>query len=218
MSGMEDLERRWAALAGDSPAATAAGQHLLARWGEPHRHYHSAAHLAAVLAAVDELSADADADAGDAADADAVRFAAWFHDAVYDGRPGEDEAASARLAREVLTALDRPAALVDEVERLVLLTAGHDPVAGDTNGAVLCDADLAVLAGSPADYAAYAAAVRDDYAHVSDADFAAGRAAVLAGLLDRPALFRTETGRRRWEDSARRNLETELVLLRASGS
>nr|WP_203417202.1 metal-dependent phosphohydrolase [Jiangella ureilytica] len=208
---MDDLERRWAALAGDSAAATAAGADLLARWREPHRQYHSATHLAAVLAAVDDL-------AGDAADADAVRLAAWFHDAVYDGRPGEDEAASARLAREVLTALDRPAALVDEVERLVLLTAGHDPAPGDANGAVLCDADLAVLAGSPPDYAAYAAAVRDDYAHLSDADFAAGRAAVLAGLLDRPALFRTETGRRRWEDSARHNLETELVLLRAAGS
>lgn len=208
---MEDLERRWAALAGDSPAASRAGADLLGRWREPHRHYHDAGHLAAILAAVDEL-ADA------AGDPDAVRYAAWFHDAVYDGRPGEDEAASARLAREVLTALDRPAALVDEVERLVLLTAGHDPEPGDANGAVLCDADLAVLAGGPADYAAYAAAVREDYAHVPDADFAAGRAVVLAGLLGRPALFRTETGRRRWETPARRNLETELVLLRASGS
>ncbi|RIQ28156.1 HD domain-containing protein [Jiangella rhizosphaerae] len=208
---MEDLERRWAALAGDSPAAAEAGAQLLARWREPHRHYHSDGHLAAVLDAVDEL-ADA------ASDPDAVRFAAWFHDAVYAGTPGEDEAASARLAREVLTGLGRPAAQVDEVERLVLLTAGHDPAPGDGNGAVLCDADLAVLAGPPSDYAAYAAAVRDDYAHVSDADFAAGRAAVLEGLLDRPALYRTETGHRRWEDPARHNLETELVLLRASGS
>ncbi|TDD67753.1 metal-dependent phosphohydrolase [Jiangella aurantiaca] len=206
---MDDLERRWAALAGDSPAATAEGADLLARWREPHRHYHSDRHLAAVLDAVDEL-ADA------ASDADAVRFAAWFHDAVYEGKPGEDEAASARLAREVLTRLDQPAAQVDEVERLVLLTAGHDPEPADGNGAVLCDADLAVLAGPPSDYAAYAAAVRDDYAHVSDADFATGRAAVLAGLLDRPALFRTEAGHRRWEDPARHNVETELVLLRAS--
>ncbi|MBB5786557.1 HD domain-containing protein [Jiangella mangrovi] len=210
---MDELERQWSALAGDSPAATAAGADLLVRWAEPHRRYHATGHLTAILAAVDELLAS-----GEPADPDAVRFAAWFHDAVYDGKPGQDEAASARLAREVLTALGRPAALVDEVERLVLLTAGHDPAPGDANGAVLCDADLAVLAGSPAEYGAYAAAVRDDYAHVPDADFAAGRAAVLAGLLDRPALFRTETGRARWETAARHNLGTELVLLRASAS
>jgi predicted metal-dependent HD superfamily phosphohydrolase len=210
---MDDLKRRWSVLAGDSPEAADAGADLLRRWSEPHRHYHATTHLAAILTAIDELT-----EAGEPADADAVRFAAWFHDAVYDGKPGDDEAASARVAREVLTALDRPAALVDEVERLVLLTAGHDPAPGDTNGAVLCDADLAVLAGTPAQYAAYASAVRDDYAHVPDDAFAAGRAAVLAGLLDRPALFRTETGRSRWEELARHNLRTELVLLRASGS
>ncbi|WP_116949559.1 HD domain-containing protein [Jiangella endophytica] len=206
---MEELEQRWATLAGDSPAATRAGADLLARWSEEHRHYHGTGHLAAVLDAVDEL-------AGAASDPDAVRFAAWFHDSVYDGRPGDDEAASARLAHDVLTALDRPARQVDEVERLVLLTAGHDPEPGDGNGAVLCDADLAVLAGTPSEYAAYASAVREDYAHVSDADFTAGRYAVIAGLLDRPALYRTEAGHRRWELPARHNLETELVLLRAS--
>lgn len=212
---MDDVKRRWAALAGDTPAAAEAGADLLRRWSEPHRHYHATGHLTRMLDAIDELAADEPAAA---ADLDAVRFAAWFHDAVYDGKPGDDEAASARLAREVLTALDRPAALVDEVERLVLLTAGHDPAPGDTNGAVLCDADLAVLAGTPAEYAAYASAVRDDYAHVPDDAFAAGRAAVLGGLLDRPALFRTATGRQRWEEPARHNLRTELVLLRASGS
>lgn len=207
---MDDFAQRWASVAGSSPEAEAAGADLLRRWREPHRHYHSAGHLEAVLDAVDELAAAA-------RDVDAVRLAAWFHDAVYDGKPGDDERASAALARSVLTELGLPAARIDEVERLVLLTIGHDPSPGDANGAVLCDADLAVLAGTPSDYAAYASAVRDDYAHVSDDDFAAGRAAVLSSLLDRPALFHTETGRRRWEGPARHNLAIELVLLRASG-
>ncbi|GAB1817404.1 hypothetical protein HerbRD11066_05680 [Herbidospora sp. RD11066] len=35
----------------------------------------------------------------------AVRLAAWFHDAVYDGRPGIDEERSAQLAQSRLTAL-----------------------------------------------------------------------------------------------------------------
>ena len=34
---------------------------------------------------------------------------------------------------------------------------------GDANGAVLCDADLAVLASPPEAYAAYASAVREEY-------------------------------------------------------
>src|SRR3990170_4733575 len=111
---MDDLGRRWAALVGGSPAADAAGADLLRRWSEPHRHYHSAGHLRAVLDAVDEL-------ADSAREADAVRLAAWFHDAVYDGTSGDDERASAQLARDVLTGLSVPPAVVDEVERLVLL-------------------------------------------------------------------------------------------------
>ncbi|MPZ04593.1 DUF4031 domain-containing protein, partial [Micrococcus luteus] len=104
--------------------------------------------------------------------------AAWFHDAVYVGDPaapaGQDEADSAALARDVLTdpRLAVPADVVDEVARLVLLTAAHDPAPHDAAGAVLSDADLEVLGRSPEAYARYVAAVRQDYAHVSDADWA----------------------------------------------
>lgn len=211
-----DLLTRWNALAGHS--AEDAGRELIRRWSEPHRHYHRLTHLAAVLDAIDDLVRESDGEgAGDGVvDTKAVRLAAWFHDAVYDGRPGDDERASAELARDVLTRLGQPSDRVDEVERLVLLTASHDPAPGDLNGAVLCDADLAVLGGSPAEYAEYASAVRRDYASVPDREFNAGRASVLERLLAKDPLFATVAGRRRWEATARRNLETELTLLRAT--
>jgi predicted metal-dependent HD superfamily phosphohydrolase len=216
-----DLELEWRALVGASPAAQRAGQDLLARWDEPHRHYHDREHLAAVLAAVDVLaSASADHSAGgDAADdtagadLDAVRLAAWFHDAVHGGHPGDDEEASAELAGTTLSALGLPAGTVAEVERLVLLTATHDPDPGDTAGAVLCDADLAVLGGPSAAYAAYAAAVRAEYADVPDGAFRAGRAAVLERFLGRDPIYLTSAGRHRWETAARRNLSAELAAL-----
>jgi predicted metal-dependent HD superfamily phosphohydrolase len=183
---------------------------LRRRYGEPHRRYHDVRHLAAVLGRVDEL-----ADAAD--DLAAVRLAAWFHDAVYEPLREDNEAASAALAEQLLTALEVDAEVVAEVVRLVLLTREHDPAPGDGNGEVLSDADLAVLGADPADYLAYAADVRAEYAHVPDAAFAAGRAAILAALLARPRLFRTERGRRRWEDRARTNLSEELSRLAASG-
>ncbi|WP_312880542.1 HD domain-containing protein [Actinokineospora xionganensis] len=179
------------------------GRELLARWGEPHRRYHDLAHLRAVLGHVDEL-------AEHAADPDLVRLAAWYHDAVYKGT-GTDEEDSAQLASAELTGLGLDAAAVAEVARLVRLTAGHVTDPGDTNGEVLCDADLAILA-SPA-YSDYAAAVRAEYAHVPDDAFRAGRAAVLRHLLDLPALYRTPQALAHWETSARTNLATELVTL-----
>jgi predicted metal-dependent HD superfamily phosphohydrolase len=204
---VDDLLARWRDLALDE----AAGRDLLARWSEPHRRYHNLDHLKAVLATVDEL-------AGDAADADAVRLAAWFHDAVHTGRPGEDERASAELAASMLPGLGVDAERTAEIVRLVELTAGHDPSPTDTNGAVLCDADLAVLGGVPEEYAAYAAAVRQEYAHVPDDQFRPGRLDVLQRLSARERLFNTDGARARWEQTARRNIETELILLRAGAS
>ena len=197
----------WAALAGDSDTSRAEWADVVTAWSQPHRRYHSLAHLAAVLGIVAEL-ADA------AADPTAVALAAWYHDVVYDPLRGDDERASAARARAGLRGLVDDAT-VAEVERLVLLTAGHDPAPDDANGAVLCDADLAVLAGPPAAYAAYASAVREEYGHFSDADFTAGRIAVLEQLLALPALYRLPVTAERWTAPARANLTAELTLLRA---
>ncbi len=187
-----------------------AGAALLGRWAEPHRAYHDLAHLDEVLARVGGLAAEA-------ADADTVRLAAWFHDAVYDPAAPDNEQRSADLATTALSALDLDPDRVEEVARLVRLTATHDVEPDDADGAVLCDADLAVLAAGELRYSSYVEGVRREYAHVDDATFAAGRAGVLRRLLDRPTLFRTELGRRQWEEPARVNVTAELHDLGAGG-
>lgn len=189
-------------------AVLAAGADLLDRWGEPHRRYHNLDHLAAVLAVVD-------AELEHAVRPDLVRLAAWCHDAVYDPRAGGDtnERASADLAAELLTGLGVPAEAVAEVVRLLLLTAGHRATPGDPDGALLCDADLAILASPAAGYDRYAAAIRAEYAHVPDPAFRAGRSAVLRNLLDLPRLFHTPALAGRGEQAARDNLRRELARL-----
>jgi predicted metal-dependent HD superfamily phosphohydrolase len=197
----------WAELAGDSPTSRTEWAAVVGSWSEPHRRYHDLAHLAAVLGIIGEL-------AGHAADPVAVRLAAWYHDVSYDPRRDDNEEVSAARARIGLLGLVDEATAA-EVERLVLLTAGHDPAPGDANGAVLCDADLAVLAGPPEAYATYASAVRVEYGHLSDEVFTAGRTAVLEHLLSLPALYRLPETAAAWTDRARANLTAELSLLRS---
>ena len=167
---------------------------LLAAWGSPDRGYHDLTHLAEVLDRLDELGCDDRS----------VVLAAWFHDAVYDGEPGAEER-SARWAERALAG-----DIATEVARLVRLTEHHRPTPGDAAGEALTDADLAILASGPERYAAYVAGVRREYAHVSDADFAAGRTAVLLDLLAKPHLFHTDHARTHWEAAARANLEREV--------
>ncbi len=204
-----DWDEAVAAAGGDPAAAGAVRRDLAARWAEPHRAYHTAAHLAHVLAVVGELRA-AGEPVGDLA---AVVLATWYHDAVYDPRAGDNEARSADLARRDLTGLGVGADRVDRVAGLVLATRDHR--AADPDAAVLVDADLAILAVPAGDYAAYVAAVRAEYGFVPEAAWRAGRAAVLAGFLARPRLFATATQHARADAAARANLAGELAALRA---
>lgn len=208
------LLSRWTALLlsarggeqGPDPAPY--GQKLLDRWSEPQRRYHTVDHLLDVLNRVDELAPHTSG-----SDLDAVLLAVWFHDAVYRPDRSENEERSAALAELALPEAGVPRDRTDEVARLVRLTVDHDPAPGDVNGELLCDADLAVLAGSPGEYARYAAEVRREYGFVPDGAFIEGRTAVLRQLLGLPCLFRTPYARERWEHVARRNLTTELDLL-----
>jgi len=176
---------------------------LEAAYADPARGYHDTRHLAEVLQRLDELADSV------AYDREPVLLAAWFHDAVYDGRPGAEE----RSARWALTALaGRPDAA--EVARLVRLTEQHRPTPDDVNGCALSDADLAILAAGPRRYTEYVDTVRREYAHVSDTDFATGRATILADLLGKPTLFHTAHARDHWEEAARANVRRELTELR----
>ncbi|MEV5428394.1 hypothetical protein [Streptomyces sp. NPDC052701] len=195
--------------AGPDPAPYA--DNLLARWQEPQRRYHTLTHLGAVLDRVDELEEYA-------ADPDVVRLAAWFHDAVYLPERSENEERSARLAERALPEAGLSDEKTAEVARLVRLTVTHDPAGDDPDGQVLCDADLAVLASPPSAYAAYTAAVREEYHFVPNDAFRAGRAEILRRLLALPRLFRTPYGREKWEATARYNLTAELEMLSTPGT
>ena len=202
---VEPLLATWTGALGEGADVVAAGRALLARYDEPHRRYHDRRHLAEVLAALRVLT-------GGRPPPVEVVCAAWLHDAVHDGRD-DDEERSAVLATTVLPPLGVAPQVVDEVARLVRLTLTHDPAPDDVPGALLSDADLAVLGSSPERYARYAADVREEYAHVGDDAFRAGRTAVLRTLLDRPRLYVTSEGHGRWDAAARRNLADEINRL-----
>lgn len=173
---------------------------LLARWSEPQRHYHTVDHVAAMLSLVEDP---------------VVVLAVWGHDAVYDPHATGDtnEERSAQLITGLLLRCAVPAPIVAEIARLVRLTAAHAVAPDDARGTQLADADLAILATTPAAYDSYVSAVRAEYAHVPDDAWRIGRSAVLQRLLDLPTLFHHRPD---WEPIARANLTRERATLRSS--
>jgi len=188
----------------------AAFHRLYRAYGSRTRTYHDRRHVVDVVRRVDRSSRRIRGDRKTA-----LIAAAWFHDVVYDARRLDNEERSADvLARELRRhGVDRR--VIAEAVRLVLETKRHTPSTLDLAAKVLVDADLATLSASPELYAAYSAAIRQEYAWVPEAAYRSGRAAVLRKFLDRPSLYQTRAMRRR-EPEARANIEREIERLEVS--
>lgn len=185
-------------------------QELLELYRAPDRHYHGASHIEAMLRLFE-------ANRARFADPSAAEAAIWFHDAVYDSRRGDNEAKSAELAAEKLAG-HADDGQVARIVALILATATHEPPEGADeatrqDAALFLDLDLSVLGAAGDAFDAYEAGVRREYGWVDEANWRAGRAAVLKKFLDRPAIFQTEIFRQRYEKTARDNIARSLAAL-----
>lgn len=182
---------------------------LLTRYlTEPHRAYHTAAHIAFMLRLLQGWQN---------AVPRPLLLATLFHDAVYDPRRPDNEAQSATLCRTAGTSAGLPTSEIDEAARLILLTQEHNPDPDDKAGVLLTCADLWVLGGSPDEYATYRDQVRQEYAFVPDEAWRVGRARVMRMFLDRPRIYPDSShvppGTDEREASARRNVADEIAFL-----
>jgi len=135
--------------------------------------------------------------------------AIWWHDVVYDPTRSDNEELSAQLAEQHVAGGIR-----QEVGRLIRLTKTHQVEPADKLGAILISIDLSILAAEPSRYDAYAAAIREEYAHVPDDAYRAGRADLLRRFAARPVIFPNAAFAMVCEDKAHENLARELASLR----
>ena len=157
------------------------GESLLQAWEQPHRTYHHSGHLSQMLTDLDRLYAHRTQGSTPLA----LVLAAWFHDAVYEGAPGEDERRSEQLASTSLEPLVTAGLLTGHelqmVGLLVRATATHElPESADLPSGYepadiqfFLDADMAILAADSARYHRYLRGVRSEYSHFDDEAFRA---------------------------------------------
>lgn len=149
-----------------------------------------------------------------------VGWTILYHDAIYDPRadPGVNEELSAYLA-ELETPFFLSADGVRKVAAYTRATAQHDVATSDPDLEFFLDADLAILGASPERYAIYAAAIREEYRHVSPEMYVPGRIGVLQDLATRfenSGVYTTEPFREAYELQAQANIASEIEQLRAT--
>ncbi|WP_420628212.1 hypothetical protein [Candidatus Leptofilum sp.] len=203
------MKSRWLAFAqglGIEAAAEEVWLGLAAAYGADGRFYHNLQHIEHALDVATQLQ-------DLAGDFTAVQLAIWFHDVVYDPRRSDNEAESAAYAERVLPPLGVPDALLTKVRDLILATKTHETAVANPDVWVMLDADLAILSALPAQYDAYAQAIRQEYSFVPDEAYMVGRTAVLQKFLARSPFYFTEQ-MRAWGDTAVvRNLSWEIEQL-----
>ena len=143
----------------------------------------------------------------------------WFHDAVYQpGRPGNEER-SADLASRRASELGLAPEIGRRAASLILATRheASGSALGSPEEALIRDIDLAVLGGRWAGYLRYERRIAREFSGMPRARFREGRARLLRGFLERPALYATPSFRRRFEGRARRNLLRAIRRLDRTG-
>jgi predicted metal-dependent HD superfamily phosphohydrolase len=201
-----DLAFRWQRL-WNGRVGEDAFQELIKAYAAPERHYHNVHHIRDCLKLAGVIS-------DHLIDRSAVTAAIFYHDAVYDPTRSDNEERSADLAERHLRAMGQSDTFIVEVRDLIMDTR-HQVPPESNDGQYLADIDLAILGAAPKEFDAYERAIRQEYAHVPDAPFRAGRSQILRSFLDRPSIYLTDFFRDLYEQNARANLTRSLTTLGA---
>ena len=191
-------------------------QDIAMRYNESQRVYHSLQHIQQLFGQFEQIKNHLNQQ-------HIIALALFYHDVIYEPTCVNNELKSAEYAVEALSSY-LTAEQCQYIYALIMMTASHqiDDIdknsdkAKESDAAYLLDMDLSILGASWSEYEQYAKDIRQEYAHVSNANYCVGRVEVLEELLAHPTLYLTDDYHSRLEQQARENIEREITLLRAS--
>jgi predicted metal-dependent HD superfamily phosphohydrolase len=178
------------------------------------RTYHGLNHIKSLIELNDHLYANTDVFRNmTVSENQAVELAIFYHDVIYDAKRTDNEFQSAEmLKRDVFFCPVRELA-VD-----MILATTHKGGVTERNLQYMCDLDLAGLGGLYDMMAYNTKLIRQEYAHVSDADWVKGRSDFLSAL-DKRKIFYNPFKLDVFEDlekNAHENIRKEIVELKSN--
>jgi predicted metal-dependent HD superfamily phosphohydrolase len=178
---------------------------VVENYSDRNRHYHNLDHLTQLLQQLLPFKTKVD-------NWDAILFATYYHDIIYNVLRNDNEENSAAYASERLTILKAPAQQIELCSQHILATKSHSSSdSSDTN--LFTDADLSILGSDWESYDNYCQQIRKEYAIYPDLLYKPGRKKVLRHFLAMNGIFKTEPFHNQFEEQARQNITTELRRL-----
>ncbi|MDU1891897.1 MAG: hypothetical protein E6767_14515 [Dysgonomonas sp.] len=175
-------------------------------YSDQNRYYHNLLHLQNILKELRPVI-------NNIKNKDAILFATFYHDIIYDIKSKTNEEDSSLLANERLQELDFSD--IQICKEMILATKGHSKSENkDIN--LFIDADLSILGQDWSIYSNYMQQVRKEYIVYPDSVYNTGRKNLLKEMLGMDTIFKSEYFYDRLEQNARTNINTEIEILSES--
>lgn len=211
--GEVELQQRFETLWGCKKAASGVWRVLKEAYSGTRRHFHTLRHIGECLQLADQYAAVV----GWPELPPELELALWFHDVVYEPGAKDNESRSAELFQSLASETELAPDVVEGTTALILETKDHE-ARGALLSSVMCDCDLWILGSSAERYREYASQVRRENGGYSNAAYRWGRSRFLRKMLGQEKIYSNPLFEEEFGVSARMNLESELLELRASSS
>jgi predicted metal-dependent HD superfamily phosphohydrolase len=204
------LHAQWVSLASQYASGPSAIESLfnsiVEHYSASARAYHNLSHIQSLLSMGLSLSDKIQ-------NRDALYFAIWFHDVIYDTKRSDNEEKSAEFAVEALASLGVPEQTIAITRDMILATKHHraDDLSWDMKA--FLDLDTSILGAPEEIYKEYSRAIRKEYSWVPGFLYRKGRMKVLNDFLDRESIYQTEEIGAKYETQARHNIAEEISAL-----
>jgi predicted metal-dependent HD superfamily phosphohydrolase len=209
MTIVDRMEQRWLDLwnrIGAQGNAHEVYKDLVARYSEPHRHYHTLTHIEYCLDKFKNVRRFAN-------DPNALELAIWYHDAIYDTKTDDNEDKSGIFAMDMTKKVLMNKDFSSKIGFLVSATR-HMMASYDSDARLIRDIDLSILGQSKEKFDEYERQIRKEYEWVPDDEYAIKRSIILKSFIDRLVIYKTKFFHDKYESRAVRNIMRSLARFR----
>jgi predicted metal-dependent HD superfamily phosphohydrolase len=184
-------------------------EEIVYRYSEQHRHYHNLTHIAFLYSLCDQHL-------DRISNAAVTGFAILYHDIVYDTYRPDNEEQSAALAESHLKQLNVNGRIIENIKTFIIATKDHKVPVGyalKNDLGLFLDFDIAILGADAETYRAYGEKIRQEYLKYPDNIYKAGRKQALQKVLEAEKIFITNDFVKTMEETARKNINSEVGQL-----
>ncbi|GIY25976.1 uncharacterized protein CDAR_166291 [Caerostris darwini] len=185
-------------------------------YASENRKYHTFVHLKRMFNHLDSLINEIE-------NKNAISYAIFFHDVIYDARSQDNEEESVKLFNKFCTesGILKNEELVSKVEELIMALKAHCTEEHKTEGLFgkddvhyFLDFDISILGSDVSEYKKYTQQIREEYSFLPKSKYNILRSKVLQLFLQIPTIYATQAFREKYEKQARSNIQTEIEWLK----